>query len=104
MTAGKGKAEQVPALVSTYPRKKIAKLSELKQDEPVEFEYPDEGGDYAASMLVKMGKEGGGGVGVDKDIVAYNMTCTHQGGDMTDGYKPSIKCLDLVRCICPLMT
>ena len=92
MSAGKGKAEQVPALVSTYPRKKIAKLSELKQDEPVDFEYPDEG-DYATSILVKLGKEAGGGVGAGKDIVAYNMTCTHQGGDMTDSYKPEHKVL-----------
>jgi arsenite oxidase small subunit len=40
-----------------------------------------------------MGKEAGGGVGKDKDIVAFNMTCTHQGGDMTDGYKAEHKVL-----------
>lgn len=92
MGAGKGKAAQVPALVSTYPRKKIAKLSELKQDEPLEFEYPDDG-EYAASILVKLGTEAGGGVGKQKDIVAFNMTCTHQGGDMVDSYKAEHKCL-----------
>lgn len=92
MQTGPGKAEQVPALVSTYPRKKIGKVSELKQDVPLEFEYPDEG-DFAASMLVKTGVESGGGVGKGKDIVAFNLTCTHQGGDMTDSYKPAHKAL-----------
>ncbi len=89
---GPGKAEQVPALVSTYPRKLIAKLSDLQQDVPVDFEYPDEG-DYAASLLVKTGVECGGGIGRDRDIVAFNLTCTHQGGDMTDSYKPEHKAL-----------
>lgn len=87
-----GKAEQVPALVSTYPRKKIAKLSDLKQDVPVAFDYPDEG-DYAASMLVKTGVESGGGIGKDKDIVAFNLTCTHQGGDLSDTYVAEHKAL-----------
>ena len=35
---------QTPAVVSTYPRKLIGKLSSLELNEPVDFEYPDEGG------------------------------------------------------------
>ena len=54
-------ATQMPAIMSTYPRKKIGKLSALKDDAPVGFEYPDEGA-YAQSMLVKLGAEAGGGV------------------------------------------
>ncbi|MTI16014.1 arsenate reductase (azurin) small subunit [Rhodobacteraceae bacterium RKSG542] len=90
--SGKGHAEQVPALVSTYPRKHIGKLSEMHQDVPVEFSYPDEG-DYSTSILVKTGVECGGGVGQQRDLVAFNMTCTHQGGDMYESYKPEHKVL-----------
>ncbi|MDP6708395.1 MAG: arsenate reductase (azurin) small subunit, partial [Alphaproteobacteria bacterium] len=43
MNAGTALAQKVPAMVATYPRKKIAKLSKLEQDQPVEFAYPDEG-------------------------------------------------------------
>ncbi len=87
-----GQAQEVPALVSSYPRKKIANLSDLKQDVPIDFEYPDEG-DYAASMLVMTGVKCGGGIGNKQDIVAYNLTCTHQGGDLYDTYKAEHKAI-----------
>ncbi|MCP5073194.1 MAG: arsenate reductase (azurin) small subunit [Rhodobacteraceae bacterium] len=92
-----GAEAQVPAQVATYPRKKIASLSALKNDEPVDFVYPDEGA-YAEGMLVKMGVEGGGGIGPEKDVVAFNYFCTHQGGDLTDTYKGDTKSLGA----CPL--
>jgi len=82
----------VPALVATYPRKLIGKLSELKTDEPLDFTYPDEG-EHSDSMLVKLGKEAGGGIGTDKDIVAFNYICTHQGGPLHGTYKPDDKAL-----------
>lgn len=88
---GEGLAN-VPALVATYPRKKIAKLSELKVDEPVDFSYPDEG-TYSESMLVKLGTEAGGGIGPNKDIVAFNYTCTHQGGPLQGTYQAADKAL-----------
>ena len=87
-----GMTEEVPALVSSYPRKKIANLSDLTQDVPIDFDYPDEG-DYAASILVKTGVKCGGGIGNKQDIVAFNLTCTHQGGDLTDTYKPEFKAI-----------
>ncbi len=93
----KGVEAQVPAQVATYSRKKIASLSALKTDEPVEFNYPDEG-EYAQSMLVKLGTEGGGGVGPERDVVAFNYFCTHQGGDLTSTYKGDTKSLGA----CPL--
>lgn len=83
---------QTPAAVSTYPRKFIAKLSELQQDVPVDFEYPDEGL-YAQSMLVKLGQQAGGGLGPDRDVVAFNYICTHQGGPLQGTYKPEHKAL-----------
>ena len=86
-----------PAQVTTYLRKKIAKLSELKNDEPVAFVYPDEGA-FSESMLVKLGVEGGGGIGPQKDVVAFNYFCTHQGGNLTGSYKADTKSLGT----CPL--
>ncbi len=88
---GEGLAN-VPALVATYPKKLIAKLSELKTDEPVDFNYPDEAA-YSESMLVKLGREAGGGIGPKKDIVAFSYTCTHQGGPLQETYKPADKAL-----------
>lgn len=83
---------QTPAAVSTYERKFIAKLSDLKVDEPFDFEYPDEG-EYAESILVRLGKEAGGGLGPDKDVVAFNYTCTHQGGPLQGTYQAADKAL-----------
>ncbi|VAW10088.1 Arsenite oxidase small subunit precursor [hydrothermal vent metagenome] len=92
-----GVEAKVPAQVATYPRKKVASLSALKVDEPVEFEYPDEGA-YANSMLVMLGTEAGGGIGPKRDVVAFNYFCTHQGGDLTSTYKGDTKSLGA----CPL--
>jgi arsenite oxidase small subunit len=83
---------QTPAVVATYPRKFITKLSALKVDEPFDFEYPDEGA-YAESILVKLGKEAGGGLGPQKDVVAFNYTCTHQGGPLQGTYQAADKAL-----------
>ena len=83
---------QTSAVVATYPRKFITKLSSLVVDEPFDFEYPDEG-HYAESILVKLGREAGGGLGPDKDVVAFNYTCTHQGGPLQDTYKADDKAL-----------
>ena len=83
---------QTPAAISTYPRKLIARLSELEVDVPLDFEYPDEG-EYAESILVKLGKQAGGGLGPDKDVVAFNYTCTHQGGPLQGTYQAADKAL-----------
>ncbi len=83
---------QTPAVVATYPRKLITKLSSLEVDEPFDFKYPDEGS-YAESILVKLGQEAGGGLGPDKDVVAFNYTCTHQGGPLQGTYQAADKAL-----------
>ena len=97
LNAGTPFAREAPALVATYPRKKIARLSDLKVDEPVDFQYPDES-TYADAMLVKLGVEAGGGLGPDRDVVAFNYFCTHQGGAMHGTYKGDTKSLGA----CPL--
>jgi arsenite oxidase small subunit len=92
LNAGTPLAEEVPATVTTFPRKLIAKLSELKLDEPVDFTYPDEGA-HAESMIVKMGVHAGGGLGPDEDVVAFNYACTHQGNSLSGSYKKDTKSL-----------
>jgi arsenite oxidase small subunit len=97
LNAGTPLAQEVPGVVATYPRKLIAKLSALKQDEPLDFQYPDEGA-YSESMIVKLGVQAGGGIGPDSDVVAFNYTCTHQGGSLAGTYKADTKSLGT----CPL--
>ena len=83
---------ETPAVVATYPRQFIATLSSLRTDEPVDFLYPDDG-EYSESMLVKLGTEAGGGIGPERDVVAFSYTCTHQGGPLQDTYKAQDKAL-----------
>ena len=83
---------QTPAVVATYPRKFITRLSALVVDEPFDFEYPDEGA-YAESILIKLGREAGGGLGPERDVVAFNYTCTHQGGPLQGTYQAADKAL-----------
>ena len=97
LNAGTPFAQEVPATVATYPRKLIGKLSELKQDEPADFTYPDDG-EHAESMLVKLGVKAGGGIGPDSDVVAFNYACTHQGSSLAGSYKGETKSLGA----CPL--
>lgn len=97
VNAGTPLAQEVPAVLATYPRKRIAGLSDLKPDRPVDFQYPDTGA-YSESMLVKLGVEAGGGIGPNRDVVAFNYICTHQGGDLSGSYKAETKSLGA----CPL--
>jgi arsenite oxidase small subunit len=83
---GTAQAQQVQAKVTSYPRQLVGKLSQLKVNQPLYFNYPDEGPNSRA-MLVRMGVEGGGGIGQNKDVVAFSMMCTHQGGPLDNQYK-----------------
>ncbi len=89
---GAAGAEEVPAAVALYPRKLIGRLSELKVDVPLDFNYPDEK-QYSEAMLIKLGREAGGGIGPDKDVVAFSYICTHQGGPLQNTYKAADKAL-----------
>lgn len=97
LNAGTPFAQEVPATVATYPRKRIAKLSALATDEPLDFLYPDEDA-YADAMIVKLGVPAGGGIGPERDVVAFNYYCTHQGGPLMGTYKGDTKSLGA----CPL--
>lgn len=59
-----------------YPNAMIGKVADLKEGEPVYFDYPQKG---QRNILVKLGKPAEEGVGPDGDIVAYSAFCAHMG-------------------------
>lgn len=61
---------------TTFPKVKIANVSDLKVGEPVPFNYPL---DNEPNLLVKLGQAAKGGVGPDGDIVAFSQICQHLG-------------------------
>jgi len=87
MIPGRG---QAALQVATYPRKKIASLNQLALDTPVDFTYPRDDY-YSASFVVKLGRPAGGGVGPERDVVAFNYLCTHMGGPLQGQYKAQYK-------------
>lgn len=87
-----GIATAVKLAAKDYPRVKIASLSALQQDVPVDFQYPPNiPGSYF--FVVKLGEEAGGGVGSRKDIVAFSNLCPHMGGPLNGTYKPGHKAM-----------
>ena len=86
-------AQTTPGSAKTllaYPRKAVAMASKVSTGAPVSFTYPD-----AASpcLAVKMGSAVPGGVGPDKDIVAFSTLCTHMGCPVNyDSSAKTFKC------------
>ena len=69
------------AQVAAYPRQSIAQLSQLKTGEPISFNYPWD--DPACqNFLLLLSEPAGGGVGPNKNVVAFNSICPHQGGTL----------------------
>ncbi|HHH49320.1 MAG TPA: arsenate reductase (azurin) small subunit [Gammaproteobacteria bacterium] len=81
-----GSAQAAQARVVSYPRKFIARLSELKDNVPVDFNYPDELANSSAMVVKLGGVQAGGGIGLKRDVVAFNYICTHQGGPLQGSY------------------
>ena len=77
------------------PDVEIARVADLEEGVPLDFEYPEEGLDCFA---VKLGAEAEGGVGPDADIVAFSYLCTHMGCSLKDGYDHAHKILGPCRC------
>ncbi|WP_456380871.1 arsenate reductase (azurin) small subunit [Thiolapillus sp.] len=78
---------QAKARVVTYPRKKVAQLSQLKENQPLDFNYPDDGPNSQCFVVNMGGAKAGGGVGPRRDVVAFSYLCTHQGGPMNGKYQ-----------------
>jgi len=64
---------------SSYERRVIGKLSELEPGKAISFRYPT---DDIENLLMMLSEPAGGGVGDDRNIVAFNTICPHQGGYM----------------------
>lgn len=84
-TGHAGEAETASTLTTTlsYPRVKLARLTDLTTGQELMLSYPDK--DSPISLL-KFGKQVLTGVGPDQDIVAFSRYCTHMGGSLQ--FKP----------------
>jgi arsenite oxidase small subunit len=60
----------------SYPSNRLANVSDLKANEPLNVSYPD---NDAPGVLLKLGKRVADGVGPDGDIVGFSTTCPHKG-------------------------
>ena len=59
-----------------FPVNRLANVSDLKVNEPMDVAYPDAD---SPGVLLKLGTAVPGGVGADSDIVAYSVLCPHKG-------------------------
>ncbi|MCL1825729.1 MAG: arsenate reductase (azurin) small subunit [Betaproteobacteria bacterium] len=88
-----GKNAPVPDTSRTllpYPRHSVAPITQFTQGKPVSFNYPDAS---SPCLAVKLGVPAPGGVGPDKDIVAYSILCTHMGCPLAfDSGSNTFKC------------
>jgi arsenite oxidase small subunit len=69
------KAKPAPARVD-YPSQRLANVSQLKPNTPIEISYPDKG---SPGVLIQLGTRVAGGAGPDGDIVAFSTLCPHKG-------------------------
>lgn len=60
----------------SYPRRSVGKAGGMPVNQAVGFSYPDSS---SPCVAIRMGSAVPGGVGPNKDIVAYSTLCTHMG-------------------------
>lgn len=84
--AAGGFAPGTVLLKAAYARQGIARLSQLVTGAPLYFDYPRPG---LPNLLVRLGAAAGGGLGAQRDIVAFNLRCTHMGGDLSRAFQPA---------------
>lgn len=72
-----------------YPSNRLANLSDLKVNEPMDIAYPDAD---SPGVLVKLGSPVAGGAGPDGDVVAFSVLCPHKGWLLS--YSPGDKTLN----------
>jgi arsenite oxidase small subunit len=63
-----------------YPSRKIGNINTLKANEPLDFHYPDS---QSPCLLMKVDQAAVGGVGAQKNVVAFSSLCTHMGCPLT---------------------
>jgi arsenite oxidase small subunit len=73
-----------------YPNKAVGKAGGMPVNQVVSFTYPDAS---SPCVAIRMGAPVPGGVGPNKDIVAYSTLCTHMGCPVSyDGGSRTFKC------------
>jgi arsenite oxidase small subunit len=72
---GEAAAVPMPARVD-YPSKRLANVSQLKPNAPMEISYPDKD---SPGVLIKLGTRVPDGAGPDGDLVAFSTLCPHKG-------------------------
>lgn len=75
LPASEAQAKPAPARVE-YPSNRLANISQLKPNEPLDISYPDKN---SPGVLIKLGTRVPGGVGPAGDIVAFSTLCPHKG-------------------------
>lgn len=73
-----------------FTPKLIGAASKMQANVPVQFTFPDAS---SPCVLVKLGTQVPGGVGAERDIVAYSTMCTHMGCPVAyDAQTKTFKC------------
>jgi len=73
-----------------YPLKAVGKAGAMPANQVVNFTYPDAS---SPCVAIRMGSTVPGGVGPNKDIVAYSSLCTHMGCPVSyEGATKTFKC------------
>ncbi|MEL6960614.1 MAG: arsenate reductase (azurin) small subunit [Pseudomonadota bacterium] len=60
----------------SYPSERLANVSDLTVNKPLDIAYPDPD---SPGVLIKLGVPVESGVGPDRDLVAYSTLCPHKG-------------------------
>lgn len=73
-----------------YPRRSVGKAGGMPVNQAVNFSYPDAS---SPCVALRMGSAVPGGVGPNKDIVAFSQLCTHMGCPVQyEGATKTFKC------------
>lgn len=73
-----------------YPKRAVGKAGGMPVNQAVNFSYPDAS---SPCYAIRMGAPVNGGVGPNKDIVAFSALCTHMGCPVGyDGATKTFKC------------
>jgi arsenite oxidase small subunit len=82
-------AAEPPLARVQYPSNRLANVSDLKLNQPLQVAYPDAN---APGVLLKLGSKVPGGVGPESDIVGFTTVCPHKGYPLS--YNPADKTMN----------
>ena len=69
-------APVLPAVATAHPGLRVTSLAELAVGDVVDFQFPTT---ESPASLFRLGRSAAGGVGPDRDVVAFATDCTHMG-------------------------